>query len=152
MIQTDIKSFINHMNLSQLEEMSALIFEQMLLQQEFENEDEMAYNNIVCPECDSINYVKNGKVRGKQRFLFRECKRTFGVNSQTIISKSKLENETWKKYIQCMINGYSIRKSTEIAEVCVKTSFYMRHKILEANKSEFEKYTGSIESNPLIVV
>jgi len=31
-----------------------------------------------------------------------------------------------------MLRGLSIRKSAEIADVCVKTSFYMRHKILGA--------------------
>lgn len=30
-----------------------------------------------------------------------------------------------------MVIGYSIRKSAEIVEVGVKTSFYMRHKILD---------------------
>ncbi|MDF2989023.1 MAG: putative transposase [Eubacterium sp.] len=36
------------------------------------------------------------------------------------------------EYAKCMIMGYSIRKSAEIIGVCVKTSFFMRHKLLDA--------------------
>jgi transposase-like protein len=39
--------------------------------------------------------------------------------------------EKWIEYAKCMVIGYSIRKSGEIVEVGVKTSFYMRHKILD---------------------
>ncbi len=36
------------------------------------------------------------------------------------------------EYAKCMILGYSIRKSAEMVGVCVKTSFFMRHKLLDA--------------------
>lgn len=42
------------------------------------------------------------------------------------------------EYAKCMILGYSIRKSAEMAGVCVKTSFFMRHKLLDAVRI----YTG----------
>ena len=35
------------------------------------------------------------------------------------------------KYAQCLISSYSIRKSAKTVGVCVKTSFYMRHKLLD---------------------
>lgn len=38
-----------------------------------------------------------------------------------------------------MVQGFSIRKSAEIADVCVKTSFYVRHKILNAISEYMER-------------
>ena len=43
--------------------------------------------------------------------------------------------EKWIEYAKCMVLGLSIRKSAKIVEVCVKTSFYMRHKILDCIRS-----------------
>ena len=37
----------------------------------------------------------------------------------------------WIEYGKCIVMWYSIRKSAEIVKTCVKTSFYMRHKILD---------------------
>ncbi|HAX73777.1 MAG TPA: hypothetical protein DCY20_09680 [Firmicutes bacterium] len=34
--------------------------------------------------------------------------------------------------MECMVAGFSVRKCAEIVGVCVKTSFYMRHRILDA--------------------
>lgn len=36
------------------------------------------------------------------------------------------------EYAKCMILGFSIRKSAITCEISVKTSFYMRHRILDA--------------------
>ena len=87
---------------------------------------------LVCPHCGSIHCVKNGKVRRKQRFLCRDCKKTFGTNPHSALAHSNLSPKVWKKYIKCMVEGRTLEKSAEIVGVCLKTSFYMRHKILNA--------------------
>jgi transposase-like protein len=125
-----IKTAIKNLDLSQLEDLSSYIFTE-LLNVTTEINDDIHFNNV-CPNCGSIECVKNGKVRGKQRFLCRDCYKTFGLNSKSVIANTKIPHTRWLKYINCMINGFSIRKSAEIAEVCVKTSFYMRHKILDS--------------------
>ena len=45
-----------------------------------------------------------------------------------------------------MIQGFSIRKSAEITDVCVKTSYYMRHKILDAinNHMKLSNLNGGV--------
>ncbi len=85
----------------------------------------------VCPHCASDNIVKNGKLNGKQRYKCKSCNRTFNDLTKSALSSKKLPLEKWIEYAKCMVLGYSIRKSARIIEVCVKTSFYMRHKILD---------------------
>lgn len=86
----------------------------------------------VCPHCNSDNIIKNGKLCGKQRYKCKSCGKTFNDFTKSALSNTKLPLEKWIEYAKCMILGYSIRKCSDIIGVCVKTSFYMRHKILDA--------------------
>jgi transposase-like protein len=85
----------------------------------------------VCPHCNSTHVVKNGKLNDNQRYKCRGCNKTFNDFTKSALSYTKLSLEKWIEYAKCMVIGYSIRKSAEIVEIGVKTSFYMRHKILD---------------------
>jgi len=69
---------------------------------------------LVCPHCGSIHCVKNGSVRGKRRFVCRDCKKSFGTNHNSAFKFSNLSSKTWRAYIKCMVNGYTLEKSAEI--------------------------------------
>ena len=86
----------------------------------------------ICPHCESHNICKYGTSSGKQRYKCKSCRRTFTDFSKSVISESKLPLKYWLEYAKCMILGFSIRRAAEHIEVCVKTSFYMRHRILDA--------------------
>lgn len=86
----------------------------------------------ICPHCESQNICKYGTSSGKQRYKCKSCLRTFTDFSKSAISGSKLPLKYWLDYANCMILGFSIRRAAEHIEVCVKTSFYMRHRILDA--------------------
>ncbi|MDY5917149.1 MAG: IS1595 family transposase, partial [Treponema sp.] len=45
---------------------------------------------------------------------------------------SKKSFSVWKKYIDCMMNGFTVRKSAEICGINKDTAFIWRHKILDA--------------------
>jgi transposase-like protein len=85
-----------------------------------------------CFHCKSSNIIKFGKTKGKQRFKCKDCGRTFNDYSCSPLTNTKLNIRVWVKYAKCMLSGYSIRKSAEVVEVGVKTSFYMRHRLLDA--------------------
>lgn len=84
----------------------------------------------VCCYCNGTDVVRNGKRNGVQRYLCRNCQRSFSdlTNSATYRSKKTLDK--WLRYAKCMLNGFSIRKSAEEVEINIATSFYWRHKIL----------------------
>ena len=143
----DLKTAISQLNLDDLNDLTIFIQNTILSTPKTLNLDAYLSNGLICPNCGSIDCVKNGKVRLKQRFICKDCSKTFGLNSNFVTHKSKLSTEQWYKYIECMVNGHSIRKSAEITEVCVKTSFYMRHKILNALDTFTDKnsVSGNVE-------
>ena len=88
-----------------------------------------------CPHCESTSVVKNGKLKGKQRYICRSCSKSFNDLTKSALSCTKLPLQTWIEYFKGMILGLSIRKNAENAGVGVKTSFYMRHKVLDCIKA-----------------
>lgn len=89
-------------------------------------------NGRVCPICGSIHIVRNGHRKdGKQRFICRDCNKSFVINTNSITAGTHKDFDTWQKYIDCMMNGFSIRKAAEVCEINTKTAFIWRHKILD---------------------
>lgn len=88
-------------------------------------------NGRVCPHCGSIHAVRNGHVKEKQRYLCRDCERSFVISTNSIISGSTKDLNTWEKYIECMIQGLSLRKSAQICNISKNTAFNWRHKVLD---------------------
>lgn len=90
-------------------------------------------NGRVCPLCGGIHIVRNGhRADGTQRFICRDCRKSFVVTTNSIVASTKKDLSVWEKYISCMMNGFSIRKTAEICGIHRNTAFYWRHKILDA--------------------
>ena len=57
----------------------------------FDDAAGVRYDAEGCPRCGSIAVVKKGKSgNGDQRYLCRDCGRTFGLGSERILGTSKL--------------------------------------------------------------
>lgn len=96
----------------------------------------------VCPCCGHEHVSRNGKFNGKQRYICKSCRRTFTDFTRSPQYNSKKDVKDWIMYAKCMINGYSIRKCAEKVGISVPTSFYWRHKILDAIRAYMG--TGSV--------
>jgi transposase-like protein len=55
--------------------------------------------------------------------------------------------EKWNEFAECMLKGYSLRKSSDIIGVNTYVSlFYWRHKLLEAlKKTNSKPFEGIVE-------
>ena len=104
---------------------------------------------INCPHCNSFNVKKNGHKGIIQRFLCKDCHKTFTSRNHTITFSSKKSFSVWKKYIDCMMNGFTVRKSAEICGINKDTAFIWRHKILDALQNMQANVTleGIVEAN-----
>lgn len=91
----------------------------------------------ICPHCSAETVSRNGKYKGKQRYICKSCNKTFTDFTNSATYKSKKTLDKWLKYAKCMIAGYSIRKSAKIVEINIATSFFWRHKILDCIKVIF---------------
>jgi len=85
----------------------------------------------VCPRCKSNNTIKKGKPKDRQRWFCQCCKKSFSASTNRILSYSKLPGEVWVAFARLMIDGMSLRECTFRCGVCLKTAFFMRHRILE---------------------
>lgn len=87
---------------------------------------------VACLLCGGTNVIKHGKKNGVQRFRCKDCQKTFNDRTKTPLANSHVSLEQWIDYAKCMVMGLSIRKSASICQISVKTSFYMRHRLLDA--------------------
>ena len=103
----------------------------LLLTQNKNNKDENNLllklpNNHHCPFCKGNKVRKNGK----QQMYCRDCKRYYTLKTNTIFSNTKKPLTLWKKYIDLMIEGKSLRYIAKELHINTTTAFYWRHKIL----------------------
>lgn len=108
----------------------------------------------VCNKCGSVHVVKNGKdSHGHIRYLCRDCGKTFGTLSSSVVSRTRKDADTWQEYIKCMLQGLSIAKSAEACGIAIQTAFTWRHKILNAltEHSFSTSYTGLVEMDELFM-
>lgn len=88
-------------------------------------------NGINCPHCNSIKIIGYGKYRNRKRYLCKECGKIFNDLTGTPMSGTHYL-EKWKDYLNCMIEGKSLRKIVEQLDIALQTAFDWRHKILAA--------------------
>lgn len=102
-----------------------------------------------CAHCNSDNVVKNGHKDGLQRYMCKDCGKTFAITNNTILFSSKKSVDVWQKFCECIMNKCSIRKSAEICDINTHTAFNWRHKILDAlqNMQDEVVLSGVIESD-----
>jgi len=90
-------------------------------------------NGRVCPHCGSVAVVRNGhRADGKQKYRCKDCKSVFVINSVSITSGTRKDLSVWEKFIDCMMNGFPLRKTANICGIHKNTAFLWRHKILDA--------------------
>ena len=95
-------------------------------------------SELICPHCHNKYIVKNGKNKNVQRYLCKACKRSFVSTTNTPIFSTKKDITVWLNFLDCLINQYSIVKTSKLLNISVSTAFLWRHKILDAIR---EKYT-----------
>lgn len=136
MTRVDIKAIIKDLNKDELKDLISVA--QGVLSGLFSS-DEIKDNikesrfskGYEYPKCQCKDVNKNGKSNGRQRYICKRCRCTFDEFTLSPFSSTKLGLDKWLKYCELMILGLSIRQCAEKVGVGVKTSFYMRHRILD---------------------
>jgi len=99
-----------------------------------------------CIHCGSVKVKRNGKYRNRQRYLCRDCGKSFNDLTNTPISGTRYLGK-WAKYFQLMVDGYTLPKIAKRLKIHISTAFYWRHKILFALRSMgFQMLKGIVES------
>lgn len=90
-------------------------------------------DGLVCPKCGCVHVVRNGHDRkGNQRYRCLDCNATFSATSNNIVSDTHKSYDTRARFIDCMMDGLSVRKTAKKCKIHRNTAFLWRHKILDA--------------------
>jgi transposase-like protein len=109
---------------------------------------EVGINNTVCPHCNSVKVVKNGKVKDIQRFKCKECGKNFSIKTKTTFYHSHKPLTLWNKYIECMQQKLTLQKIADKLHINIKTAWLWRHKILSTIRTiKKKKMTGIVEAD-----
>lgn len=90
--------------------------------------------SLCCPYCNSVSFIRRGKVKGIQRYLCKGCNRSFRDTSLTPMHHLH-KKELVEKYLDAMEKGMSVRKSAEYVGVSKNTSFNWRHKLISSMRA-----------------
>lgn len=98
-----------------------------------------------CPRCGCPRVVRRGRDRdGAQRWLCRSCGRTFRGTTGSVLASSRLDGPTWAAYAALMVSGATLRDCAAACGVSLRTSFSMRHRLLEV----MERSLPAFEAGP----
>ena len=103
-----------------------------------------------CIYCEGSHVVKNGKRKdGVQRFLCRDCKKSFIPSSCSVTSGTRKNLSVWAQYLKCMSDKKTLKETAEECSISVTTAFYWRHKILDALQEVTDRVCldGTVEAD-----
>jgi transposase-like protein len=104
-------------------------------------------NGLACVHCGSMSVKRNGTYRSRQRYLCKDCGKSFNDMTGSPLSGTKYAHK-WFEYFEMMIEGKSLRKIAKKLKIHLSTAFYWRHKILFALQSiGHETLKGIVESD-----
>ncbi|QVK17812.1 IS1595 family transposase [Mycoplasmatota bacterium] len=134
----DLINELNKLSIKNYEDVFSFI---MSFNNPIESKSDICLN---CPHCGSVEFVKNGKTnKGIQRYICRECNKSFCDTSNTLLYRSRCTEDIWLKFIDCEISGLSLKETAYYNNLSITTCFYMRHKLYKAIRNLKMKETLS---------
>lgn len=94
----------------------------------------VAQDAMVCRNCNSTHFVKNGVHKGHQRYKCKTCQTTQFLDANTSLYNLKLKDK-WVDFVLIMLERdqpTTCKKISEELEINIKTAHYWRHKFLSA--------------------
>ena len=135
-LHKNLEKHIKTLNLNELEELFNILSSLLIsptYSSDFNEEIKEAkyFKGEICPRCYENHIIKYGKRYDRQRFKYKKCGKVFDERTSSIISSTKLPLDKWYKYITLLVNKATIRECANELGISVKTSFFMRHRILD---------------------
>ena len=106
---------------------------------------------VVCPHCGSVKSIKHGTRNGRQRYLCKDCGKTFGDTNGTVAFRSKLSVGKWIEFIKLTLQGESCRTIAKELGINKQTALHNRHRWcsvlhqLVSNQDDFKSIAESDE-------
>jgi len=89
---------------------------------------------ILCPHCQNDDIHGHGKYKGRRRYKYKQCNKTFNDFTRKAISGIK-KIDKFQEYLELTLNSLTIRKAAKILILNVKSIFDWRHKLVSSLES-----------------
>jgi len=91
-------------------------------------EKEETKNEVICLYCKKPTSIKKfGKSCGRQRYMCKECNRTFCTSTGSLLSGSRLTEKQWRTLLKCIVFNLSVKDTAK--EVGIARSSAWQNKI-----------------------
>lgn len=98
-------------------------------------------DEAACPRCGSLSVVRKGHDHdGVQRWLCKDCHRTFRNAVDTIITRSKLKPAVWMRYLECFVDCLPLRECASRCHISLRTSWLMRMRLIESIRRHLPRF------------
>lgn len=113
-------------------------------------QSKVADDRMVCPECGSVAVVRNGCKGGRQRYLCKNCRKSFGDTHGTLFFHSRLSADTWENLISLVLLNRSVREIARDLHIHRNTALFNIHRIcvmLEQYANVDDEFTSIVEAD-----
>ena len=88
----------------------------------------LASRSRYCPVCGSPNIIKKGhSPNGAQRYACKVCGKSFIAST---VPHTHVDTDKWKLFYRSYLRGMSIHQCATICDICLKTSQYMKDRLI----------------------
>lgn len=98
---------------------------------------------ITCPACGSNEIALNGRYKTgkdeKQKYKCKKCGKVFSAFYGTLIQGCTFSLFEWLRFIDCLYNGYSVKRTALLCDVSEQTVFANRLRLFYALNQLDEK-------------
>ena len=137
---------LDDLSVADLQKLHSLISAK-LPNQKTPTENKDVGNNALecCPKCGSVHYKKHCQKNGRQRYMCKDCGKTFSESNGTIFYHSRLSTGQWKELLRGMVDRLSttaIAKNVGISQPAV---WYNMQKVFEVLAKVYGKQDNFID-------
>lgn len=105
--------------------------------------------DIKCPCCGLNFFKKNGHKNGTQRYLCKNCNKSFSITTNTILSHSKIKYWQLKEFIKCLLDIKSISEISQQVKLSKTQTYYLEIKLFKALENVYNsiKLKGIVQAD-----
>lgn len=104
---------------------------------------------IKCPICKSISRKRNGHKNGTQRYLCKNCNKSFSIATSTILYHSKIKCWKLKEFIKCLLDIKPIVEISKQTKMPKTQAYYLEIKLFKALEETYNnvKLKGVVQAD-----
>lgn len=87
---------------------------------------------IKCPNCGLSIFKKNGHKNGTQRYLCKNCNKSFSITTNTILNHTRIKYWQLREFLKCVLDLKTISEISEQVKMSKSQIYYLEIKLFKA--------------------